>query len=99
MATSFRETMAVPASVAVGAELDVRRASQKAVQTSGTFVATYDIQGTVDGTTFEDVTGGSGLTAPALVQIPDYYQKLRINVSAHTSGAIVAVAAGIQERG
>ncbi len=98
MATTFQRTISgVPAAVDVSPAIDVNRASQKAVQTSGTFAATYDVEGSLDGTNFAAVPNGSGLTAPAVVDIPGYYRQLRINVTAYTSGAIVAKAAGLVE--
>jgi hypothetical protein len=62
------------------------------VQVQGTFVATVQIQGSLDGATW--VTIGSNITAPGIVAVAGNYQYLRINTSAYTSGTPVAEVCG-----
>lgn len=63
------------------------------VAVTGTFTATYSIEGSIDGTNFaaaSDIHGNSlaGLTAPTAVQMPAGYKQLRVNCTAFTSGTI-----------
>lgn len=63
------------------------------VVVGGTFVATYTVEGTLDGTTYgpvQDIHGNdlSGLSAPIGRQLPAGYKLIRLNVTAFTSGQV-----------
>lgn len=85
-----------PASVAVGPAKFVGRLTDKNLQVGGTFVATLQLEGTIDGTNFEDV--GAAITAPGIVVVSGYFDKLRINTTVFTSGVPVAVLGGLFNR-
>jgi hypothetical protein len=83
----------VPASVAAGTALAVLALTRPLlVQVVGTFVATIQLQGSVDGATW--VSEGSPITAPGTLEISKRYAYIRANVTSYTSGAPVAVVAG-----
>lgn len=63
--------------------------NQTAFQITGTFVATVDIEASLDGTLW---TVLSSKTAPALVSDSGNYKFYRANVSAFTSGTITVKA-------
>jgi hypothetical protein len=67
---------------------------------AGTFVATYSIEGSIDGTTWaavSDIHGNSlaGLTAPTARQLPVGYKQIRMNCTAYTSGTITGSVGGL----
>jgi hypothetical protein len=57
------------------------------VYISGTFVGTVVTEASADGTNFAPVA--AGLTAPGIVRVPATAKKVRLNVTAFTSGTIV----------
>ena len=62
------------------------------VQVFGTFTATVDVYGSMDGTEFTNLTSGSSLSAAGWVVVEDedwlYY---RVTVSSHSSGTVETV--------
>ena len=90
-------TLDVKTSVAVG-DASVAKMKDMAVQITGTFSATLDVEASADGTNFEDVPSGGGITAPAIVAIPYMAHSVRINTTAYTSGTPVAVLVGDNNR-
>lgn len=80
-------------SVATGAEVNVETLEAVMVVVGGTFVATYSVEGSVDGTTFfalSDIHGNSlaGLTAGVAAQLPAGLKAVRLDVTAFTSGSV-----------
>ncbi len=64
------------------------------VQVFGTFVGTYDIERSLDGTNFNIDTTGE--TAPGLFDVRACKQ-IRLNVTAYTSGTVEWVVGGVRE--
>ena len=91
-----RIDLAPPASTTTGPEKDVRRLTDKNLQVSGTFSATLQLQGSVDGVNFEDV--GVAITAPGIVAVSGYFEKLRIETTVFVSGAPAAILGGLFNR-
>lgn len=85
-----------PSGVAAGAAIIADRFVEKTVLISGTFSATCRVQGSVDGSTWADLTGN--LTAPQAVAIPHTVRLLRINTTVYVSGAIAASFCGFDAR-
>lgn len=84
-----------PASTATGPAKHVGRLTEKTLQVSGTFVASLQVEGTVDGSNWAAV--GAAITTPSNVSIPGYYDRLRIAVT-FTSGVPAAVLGGLFNR-
>lgn len=61
--------------------------TEKTIQVFGTFAATVQAQGTIDGSTWVDV--GSSVTAPGLINISEHVTALRLDIT-YTSGTIQA---------
>jgi hypothetical protein len=80
--------IAVPASVAAGAAIDVGGFPSCAVQIVGSFTATYDVQASLDGSNFVTV---ATITAAAIVSVPLPAVAVRINCTAYTSGTPTGV--------
>ena len=66
------------------------------IQVFGTFVGTYDVELSIDGTNFSKYS--TGKTAPTFLDIPAA-RKARINVTAWTSGTIEWRVGGISSPG
>lgn len=88
--------IAVPTSVATGGPSTVGDLFNKTVQISGTFVATLQLQGSINGSDFVDI--GAAQTAPALLEVSQSVKFLRIDVTAFTSGVPAAVVSGFNQR-
>ncbi len=86
----------VPTSVATGALRDVHRFRDKFVQFGGTFVATLQLQGTIDGTEFFNI--GGPVSSPTVIPVSETVQFLQVDVTAFTSGVPTATAAGFDFR-
>lgn len=71
---------------------DVRDLGDKYLQIGGTFVATLQVQGTINGVDWKDE--GAAITAVGIVAIAPSYALLRIKETAFTSGAPTAHLAG-----
>ena len=89
--------MVPPVEVAIGPERSVRRLTDKALQVAGTFSATLQLEGTINGSTWEDV--GVAITAPGIVVVAGTFEKLRINVTVFVSGVPTALLAGLKQTG
>lgn len=90
-------SLTVPTSVAAGAAVECSRYRDLTIEVSGTFVATVQIQGSVTGTTWDNI--GTAQTAPGFVYASEKtYCFLRANVTAYTSGTPRATFAGHDER-
>jgi hypothetical protein len=81
------QQMDVPAGTGAGAALIVDRFTDKTVLVGGTFTATLRVQGSVDGSTWADLT--ADISTPSAHQIPHTVRLLRVNVSAFTSAPSV----------
>lgn len=74
----------------IGSPVDVRDMREKLVQLGGTFVATFQLQGTLD-QELGWVNVGTALTAPGVVEdIPRALAFVRLKNTAHTSSSDVA---------
>lgn len=86
-------TVADVSSQAASAAIRVSDLDVSAWWVQGTFVGTVDLQESVDGVTWLDVSGES-TTTPAKLAIPSTAVFARINVSAYTSGDVESVLSG-----
>jgi hypothetical protein len=96
MARPERITLEVPAEVRTGATINVFRFRDKTVQVSGPFVGSLQLEGSIDGDTFDPI--GAALTAPGFVLVPLTVALLRVRVTELTSGAPTAAFAGFDFR-
>lgn len=80
--------IAVPTSVAAGAAIDTGGYPLPAVDINGSFTATYEVQGSLDGTNFRTV---GTLTAAGTIAFTYSPVAVRINCTAYTSGAPTGV--------
>lgn len=87
--------MNVPAAVGIGTALDVSAYSEKWVQFTGTFVATLQLEGTIDGTNWAPLVA---TTIPGLFGVEPALAKLRVNVTVYVSGAPAAEFGGFEAR-
>ena len=72
------------------------RFSHKYVQLHGTFVATVQVEGSIDGSDYFAV--GAPQSAPGVVPVPETVEFVRVRTAAYTSGEPKAVLAGFDER-
>lgn len=78
---------------AFGTTLKVIEFTEKTVQVAGTFSGlSMTIEGTIDGTTFEALTGA--ITDGEIVDLPQTVDLIRVNIAALTTGAPVVKFAG-----
>ncbi len=96
MARPERIEMEVTASVGVGRAEHVFRFRDKYVQVHGTFAATLQVEGSIDGNDYFPI--GPAVSAPGVVPVPETVQFLRIRTTAYASGAPAATFAGFDER-
>ena len=96
MARPERIPLEVPTSVDVGKASNVFRFRDKTVQFGGTFVATLQLEGSLDGNEYAPI--GAAVTAPAILPVPVTVEFLRVRVTAFTSGAPTAAVAGFDFR-
>lgn len=80
----------------VSETLLVAEYTSKTVTINGTFVGTAQVEGSVDGTTWHLV--GANTTAPTVRETTAAFRYMRINVTAYTSGEIVALFSGYNTR-
>jgi hypothetical protein len=90
-------TVPLPSPLATGAgdPIDVGELTDKAVQVTGTFTASIQLQGSLDGTNFEDL--GSAISGPDLVVVAERVKWLRVDLT-FTSGTPVVLVGGLNER-
>lgn len=93
---AVRTTLAIPTSVAAGAATDANEIVDKTVQISGTFVATIQLQGTIDGSVWNDL--GDPITAATTVMVLGTFKAIRVNVTAYSSGTPVGHVSGLMSR-
>jgi hypothetical protein len=80
----------------LGYPADVSALREKMVEISGTFVGTYQIQGSVGGSLWTDE--GSALTSAGIATIDKAWPMLRVKQTAYTSGTPTIKVAGHEER-
>lgn len=90
-------SLQVPTSVGVGQSANVFRFRDKYVQVHGTFVATMQLEGSIDGSEYFPI-GAAQSATPGVVAVPETIQFLRVRVTSFTSGAPKATFAGFDER-
>jgi len=86
----------VKQAVDVGRGENVFRFRDKTVQIHGTFVATLQLEGSIDGSEYFPV--GASASAPTVVRVPETFELLRVRTTAYSSGEPRAVFAGFDER-
>ena len=96
MARPEKVPLEVKQAVDVGRAENVFRFRDKTVQVHGTFVATLQLEASIDGSEYFLV--GAPKTAPGAVLIPETVEFLRVRTTAYTSGEPKAVLAGFDER-
>jgi len=96
MARPERIPLEVPTSVDAGNASAVFRFREKTVQIAGTFVATLQLEGSLDGNEYAPI--GEPVTAPGFVLVPQTIEFLRVRVLDLTSGTPAAFAAGFDFR-
>jgi hypothetical protein len=96
MARPEQITLDVPAAVGTGQATNVFRFRDKTVMVAGPFVASLQIEGSIDGETFAPI--GAPVTAPGFFLLPMAIAHLRVSVTQLTSGTPRAVFAGFDYR-
>jgi len=56
---------------------------------------TMVLEGTIDGTTWETVTGGGAITTTSVINVPLWYAKMRVNITVYTAGSAAGGVGGI----
>lgn len=75
---------------------NVFRFRDKTVQVHGTFVATLQLEGSIDGSEYFPL--GAPVSAAGVLRVPETVEFLRVRTTAYTSGQPQAVFAGFDER-
>ena len=96
MARPEKITLEVPTAAGVGKAENLFRFRDKTVQFGGIFVATLQLEGSLDGNEYAAI--GTPVTAPGLVAVPVTVEFLRVRVVAFASGTPKATAAGFDFR-
>lgn len=96
MARPEKIRLEVKSEVGAGKAEQVFRFRDKFVQVHGTFVATLQIEATIDGSDYFPV--GIVQSAPGVVPLPETVEFVRVRTTAFTSGEPKAVLAGFDER-
>ena len=96
MARPEKLVLEVKQAVEAGRAENVFRFRDKTVQVHGTFVATLQIEGSIDGSEYFPL--GAALSAPGALRVPETLEFLRVRTTAYTSGEPRAVFAGFDER-
>ncbi len=89
-------TLEVKQAVDAGRAENVFRFRDKTVQFLGTFVATLQVEASIDGSEYFPV--GAAASAPGVVRVPETVEFLRVRTTAYTSGEPKAAFAGFDER-
>lgn len=79
-----------------GREFDIGRFREKTLQVSDIDGGTLQIEGSDDGTNFEQV--GSDITTNGFVQIPETFSIIRIVTTVDTGGSAVVILGGLDSR-
>jgi hypothetical protein len=96
MARPEKVRLEVKQAVDAGKAEHVFRFRDKYVQVHGTFVATVQVEATIDGSDYFPV--GGALSAPGVVPVPETAEFVRVRTTAYVSGEPKAVLAGFDER-
>lgn len=96
MARPEKIRLEVKAEVAAGKAEQVFRFRDKYVQVHGTFVASLQLEASIDGSDYFPV--GTVQSAPGVVPVPETVEFVRVRTTAFTSGEPKAVLAGFDER-
>ncbi|MBI3184632.1 MAG: hypothetical protein HYZ28_21050 [Myxococcales bacterium] len=96
MARPEKVRLEVKQAVEAGRAEQVFRFRDKYVQIHGTFVATVQVEGSIDGSDYFAV--GAAQSAPGVVPVPETLEFVRVRTAAYTSGDPKAVLAGFDER-
>jgi hypothetical protein len=96
MARPEKMRLEVKAEVAAGKAEQVFRFRDKFVQVHGTFVASLQVEATIDGSDYFAI--GGAISVPSVVPVPETVEFVRVRTAAYTSGEPKAVLAGFDER-
>jgi hypothetical protein len=96
MARPEKIRLEVKAEAGAGKAEQVFRFRDKYVQIHGTFVATLQVEASIDGSDYFPV--GAAQSAPGVVAVPETVEFVRVRTTAFTSGEPKAVLAGFDER-
>ena len=96
MARPEKVRLEVKQAVDVGKAEVVFRFRDKYVQVHGTFVATLQVEASIDGSDYFDV--GAPVAAPGVVAVPETVEFVRVRTTAYTDGEPKAVLGGFDER-
>ena len=81
-----------PVSISIGSAQNVEELGSLAAQVSGTFVATMQLEGSLDGSTWNTII--ADITTTGFHAIDPILKAVRINTTAYTSGSPVVIVAG-----
>jgi hypothetical protein len=96
MARPEKVRFEVKQEIGVGRAENVFRFRDKYVQVHGTFVATLQVEATIDGSDYFPV--GTPMSSPGVVPVPETAEFVRVRTAAYTSGEPKAVLGGFDER-
>jgi hypothetical protein len=96
MARPERMELPIPTALGTGESVNVFQLRDKTVQISGVFVGSLQLEGSIDGDSFDPI--GAPLTGPGFVLVPMTVGFLRIHTLELTSGAPKASASGFDFR-
>jgi hypothetical protein len=96
MARPEKLRLEVKQAVDAGRAENVFRFRDKTVQVHGTFVATLQLEGSIDGSEYFAV--GAPVSAAGVLRVPEMLEFLRVRTTAYTSGEPKAAFAGFDER-
>ena len=81
----------------IGRPSDVSEMVDKNIQVGGTFIATYSIEGVLDELLLDEfvaLPNLAGLTGVVLLPMLEGIRRIRVNITAHTSGQIEVFVGG-----
>jgi len=96
MARPEKVRIEVKQEIGVGRAENVFRFRDKYAQVHGSFVATLQIEASIDGSEYFNV--GGAVSAPGVVRVRETVEFIRVRTTAYTSGEPKAVLAGFDER-
>ena len=96
MARPEKVRLEVKQAVDVGKAEQVFRFRDKHVQVHGTFVATLQVEASIDGSDYFNV--GAAVATPGVVPVPETVEFVRVRTTAYVSGEPKAVLGGFDER-